>query len=192
MKKMKLIAALCCALVCACTIMVGCQPKNDPQTPTTPTDPATPTNPKPAAAVLNYTFEVTDEMREVADFNISYYDNEGKLQTEKLASNKWNKIMQTALPGKLGVQIYTALKADFDSTKYDVLTILDRYNYNAYCVDAEGKEIEKGQDGYKNSTLPVVSGKIEGYINKYSNKPFHQTLYSVDADGNFTYLSEWE
>ena len=60
MKKMKLIAALCCALVCACTMMVGCQPKNDPQTPTTPTDPTTPTNPKPAAAVLNYTFEVTE------------------------------------------------------------------------------------------------------------------------------------
>jgi len=189
MKTIKLFAVLCCAVVCIFTFSSCKKDANDPQT---PEQSEQKTTVKPVAARMDYTLNVTDQMREVADINVSFYDKDGQLQTEQLTSNTWNKVMEAALPAKLGVQVKLALKADFDSTRYDVFTALRNYHYEAYCIDADGKKCDAGETGDINTPVPMASDKIEAFITKYSTKPLIQTLYTIDAEGNFTYHSEWE
>jgi hypothetical protein len=191
---MKKILFYSIALLTACTMMIGCQPKNEPQNPEQPQD-TTEVKPevKPVAAVLDYSFEVTDEMQEVADFNITYYDKDGKLQTEQLTGKKWEKSIVAALPAKLGVKVNTVLKADFDPTKYETFTALRKYYYFAYVVDKDGKQVDE-ELPFSNSTgVDMTGDKIEAFMNKYKEgKGFLQVLYTFDEEGKKTYHSEWE
>ena len=179
------------ALLTACTMMMSCQPKNEPQTPEEPEQKDT-TEVKPIAAVLEYRFEVTDAMREVADFTVSFYDKDGQLQTEQLASNMWEKVIVAALPAKLGVQVNAALKADFDPSKYEVFTALKKFRYFAYVVDKDGKQVDEELPYSNTSNTDMAGNEIETYFNRYKEKAFMQTLYTFDEEGNKTYHSEWE
>lgn len=187
------------ALLTTCAIlMVGCQPKDEPQ-PQDPTEqqPGEPEQQQaqPVKALMNYTYEVSEQMIEVGDITINYYDNEGKLQSEVMTTTKWNKVIVAALPAKLGVQVKPALKEGVDYSKYEVFSALRKYEYKAYCLDADGNLVGKEEDiqkGSNTSTLDIPGDQIEAFFNKYKDKPLKQTLYKVDEKGVFTYLDEWE
>ena len=178
-------------LFAACTMMMSCQSKNEPQNPDQPEQQDT-TTVKPVAAVLQYRFEVTDAMREVADFTVSFYDQNGQLQTEQLTSNQWEKTTVAALPAKLGVQVNAALKADFDPSKYEVFTALKKIRYFAYVVDKDGKQVDDEVPYSNTNNTDMAGSEIETFFNRYKEKAFLQTLYTFDEEGNKTYHSEWE
>ena len=179
-------------LLSACTIlMVSCKKdKDEPQTPEQTTTQQTTV--QPVGALLDYQFEVTDEMREVADFTISFYDKNGQLQTEQLTSNKWDTIIVTTLPAKLGVQVKAALKANFDATQYNTFRALKKYTYIAYAIDQNGKKIGTEPSFTNNTGTDMAADKIEGFFDKYKDKAFLQVLYTFDEKGNKTFLSTWE
>ena len=183
------IAMLMCTM-----LMVGCNGQNEPQTPDQPEQPedTTTTVVKPVAALLDYQFEVTEEMLEVANFTISYYDKDGELQTEQLESTKWDKIIVAKLPAKLGVQVNAALREDFDSTKYEVFRALKKYYYFAYAVGSDGKQADSEIPFTNNTHSDMAGSQIETFFNLYKEKPFAQVLFTFDEDGKKTYHSEWE
>ena len=190
---MKKILFYSIALLTACTMMMSCQPKDEPQGPEQPQDT---TEVKPAGVLFFYQFDVTDDMRDVSEIIVSYYDKDGNVQTEKLAdSNTWTKTIISGYPTKFGVKVNLALKADFDPSKYEVFHGLRSYKYKACCVDEQGNELEGGKGtSYTSPASPVsmASDQIERYIEKYTEKPFHQMVLIVDEDCNMEYKPEWE
>ena len=194
---MKKILFYSIALLTACTMMIGCKPKNEPKDPGQQQD-TIQVKPevKPAGVLFYYQFDVTDDMRDAGEFTVSYYDEGGNVQTEKLAdSNTWKKTIVSGYPTKFGVKVQMALKADFDSTKYAVFNALRSYQYKAYSVDEQGNELKGGKGtAYTSpvSPLQMLPGKIEKYFEKYKDKPFHEMVLIVDEDCNMEYKSEWE
>ena len=93
--------------------MASCDTET-PQTPDVPVIPpdttATPYVKKPVAAVFNCSFSITDSMAIVADFNIEYYDENGKIQTEQLKDKTWKKSVAATLPAKLGLRVTAKVK----------------------------------------------------------------------------------
>lgn len=182
------------ALLVSAMLMVGCKGKNEPQTPVQPEQQDT-TEVKPAGVLFYYQFDVTDDMRKVGEFTVSYYDKEGNVQTEKLTdSNTWKKTIVSGYPTKFGVKVDLALKADFDSTQFEVFQALTYYEYKVYTVDAEGNRLKNGKGkSYISSASPIqmAPGMIEKYFEKYKNKPFHQNVIIVDKDCNMEEKSEW-
>ena len=189
------------ALLTACTmLMVGCQPKDEPQTPGQTENPQDTTDVKPevkpAGVLFYYQFDISDDMREAGEYIVTYYDKDGQVQTEKLTDGTtWKKAIIAGYPTKFGVKVNMALKADFDPTKYEVFNALRSYQYKAYCVDEQGNELKGGKaTSYTSPATPInmASDKIEGYFTKYSETPFHQMVLIVDEDCNMEYKGEWE
>ena len=177
-------------LLAVCTmLMVGCK-KDEPETQQQQQQEETQTTAKPAvASVFYYTFSVTDSMRLVADFTISYYDQDGKLQTEKLEANNWEKTIKAGLPAKLGVHVDAALKADFDASKYTKVYRKKSYTASAYCLDEDGKKVGKVGSHTLNTGNYIPAEKMSKYFN---DEFFLKSLYKYEADGTITELSEWE
>jgi hypothetical protein len=178
--KKTLLGSLVLLMTCA-MLMVGCDKENSQQ--------QEPEEVKPVAAVLEYAFEVTDSMRLVADFTISYYDNDGKLQTEQLKANKWSKTTKAALPAKLGVRVVGTVKESFNPDNFEKLTIRRAFADAVYCVDAKGNVVGGKETGSNTKTQAIPGSGIREF---FSKEHFFQTLYTVDAEGKKTYHKDWQ
>lgn len=190
---MKKIAFYSIALLTACTmLMVGCQPKDEPKNQDQPSQQdQDPPSAKAAAVVVKYSFELTDQMLEVADFTVTYFDNEGKQQTEQVTSKQWSRTSTVALPCNVGAKLAGVVKADFDPDKYEVVKISKSSVTSYYLMDADGKEVHKGDNIIISHSQDFPGSSIPGYFEKYKDH-IAMTLLSFDAEGNVTKLSEWE
>lgn len=183
--KKKLFCGIMLLTACTMLMMVGCKKENSQQQ-----EPDQPTQAKLVAACLAYSFEVTEDMLSVADVTVSYFDEKGQVQTEQLKSTSWSKTIQTALPAKLGVRVLAVLKENFNPADHEKVTIARSYSTTTYCLDENGKKVNVKSDAISLSS--AYSGeKIPAYFEKYKDH-FIQTLYTVDAEGNFTYHEDWE
>ena len=162
--------------------MVACD-KENPDTPDTPTVKA------PVAALFNYSFTVTDSMRLVADFAISYFDENGQLQNEQLAANSWEKKVTAKLPAKLGVRVVASLKEGVDFSAIEKLRVIKKYSELYYCVDEDGNKVGKTYTYSDNHSQAIKGEQIPQYFNK---DHFLQSLYTFDAAGEGTYHNDWK
>ena len=162
--------------------MVACD-KENPDTPDTPTVKA------PVAVVFNYSFAVNDSMRLVADFGISYFDENGQLQNEQLAANSWEKKVTAKLPAKLGVRVVASVKEGVDFSAIEKLRILSKYSEVFYCVDEDGNKVGKTYTDGDSHAQPIRGEQITQY---FSKDHFLQSLYTFDAAGEGTYHDDWK
>ena len=181
-------------LLTACTmLMVGC--KNNPNEPDQPEQPGQeeqPTAAKAVAAVLDYTFEISEDMLEVGDFTVFYYDSVGKIQSEQLTAPAWRKITISALPAKLGVKLVGVLKENYDPDKYEKIVFSTSYVAVTYRLDEKGEIVDKKKDTNRHSnSIDLPGQKVPAHFEKYKDH-FLQAVYSFDEDGNKTELKEWE
>lgn len=173
-------------LLAACTmLMVGCKKENSQQQ-----EPDQPTQAKLVAACLGYSFEVTDDMLSVADITVSYYDEKGQLQTEQLKTTSWSKTIQASLPAKLGVRVLAVLKENYNPADHEKVTVARSYSLSTYCLDENGKKVNVKSDALSLSST-YAGDKIPAYFEKYKDHLL-QALYTVDAEGNFTYHEAWD
>ena len=178
--------AVCTSMMAG--VMTGCKDKNAPSDPQDGNDS---TKVVPASVVMRFSFHVTDSMRMVADYTISYYDREGNIKTTPLDSSEWYTVMSAYLPCKLGVRVDGAVKEGFDPANFETLTILRYYSIDYWVGDEYGDRIADGASWshISESSVSIPGDKVQEFFN---NGPFCQWLYSFDAEGNVTRLDKWE
>ena len=90
---MTLAAVLCCAMIS--TLFTACGSDEEKKT-----DDNT-----PVACGMSYMISIGRDLFDHANFTVEYYDANGKLQSEKMANELWEKEITTKLPGIVGVQV---------------------------------------------------------------------------------------
>ena len=78
------LAALCCA-----SLFTSCN-KNNPDQPVGP-------GTTPVAAVMDYSFEVSDDLLNAFDLTVEYYDATGAVKSEAMTSKSWTKTIMKFL-----------------------------------------------------------------------------------------------
>lgn len=182
---MTIAAVLCCA-----ALFTSCG-KNNPSQSDTPA-PAKDTT--PAAAVIVYSFTVTDDLVSAFNLTVEYYDAAGELKSETMTSKEWTKTVKSnQLPATLGARVKIQLKEGFDPSKGNVFSAKHNYGYN-YCV------VNKSDEKLGSNIVYVGSGgvdmaydKVPAYAEKYQDKPIMKFRFSFAADGTATSTTtDWE
>ena len=81
------------------TVFTACGSDDDDNTQNPPADPT------PAAAVMDYSLTVGDDMLNMPDLTVEYYDANGQVQSEAMTRKTWTKNVKAQLPATLGVRL---------------------------------------------------------------------------------------
>lgn len=173
------------------TFATGCNLfNNNPDKPTTPTEPAT-DDKTPVGAYMTYTFGTNDDLLNMFNITIEYYDEDGKVQTVKLKETAWSKRVDTkSLPAKLGFRILFTINGNYSISPTKVETISYYLSYITGATNAEGKAIDKGLDDSYHVDMDCASGKLEKWLQNYSSHPSHY-VFKYDEKG-VAKSSNWE
>ena len=143
MKKnlMTIAAVLCCA-----TLFTSCD-KINPDQSDTPMQDTT-----PVAAVMDYSFSVTDDLFNAFNLTVEYNDATGAVKSETMTSKEWAKTVKAnKLHATLGARVLIKLKSGFDSTQEGIFSAKHTYNYEYYVVNKSneklGGSVTKGVSG---------------------------------------------
>ena len=153
-KFMTLAAVLCCAMSLTMFTACGSDDDNDKDSNNTVQE----YDATPVAAVLECSFEVSDDMLSVLDMAVEYYDNDGKLQTEKLTQKKWSKTVKAKLPASLGACLKAQLKDGVDVNTIDAIKLLRGYSCKGYSVTATG-DMASNFKGNSNRSSITLKGE---------------------------------
>ena len=188
MKKSKIVWLLCAMM----TFATGCNMiNNNPDQPTKPTEPVA-DDTTPVGAYMTYTFGTNDDLLNMFNVTIEYYDENGKVQSEKIKETAWSKRVDAkSLPAKLGFRILFTLNGNYSISPTKVETISYYYSYLTGPTNAEGKVIiGKGSNDSLNFDQDCASGKLEKWLESYSSHPSHY-VFKYDSKGVAT-SSNWE
>jgi len=78
----------------------------------------------PVSANYTYTATIVPSMLDYVDVTVDYYDESGKVKTEKITDKEWKKSFTTKLPVTIAARLNLSLKSDIeDYTKFDYIRI---------------------------------------------------------------------
>ena len=174
MKKnlLTLAAVLCCALISSCTKDNGDIP------------PPAPDN-KPTHAVMHYVLTVNDQMVDMLNLTIEYYDANGQVKSEQVTQNKWQKDIKAKLPANLGARLKVQLKDGADPSTLEKFTASYNLGYNVYVVNASGETVGKNVFDTIVKSLDMKGTKVEDWIASKSDG-LVKFLLNIDANGEVT------
>ena len=177
MKKtlMTLAAVLCCAMTM--TVLTACG--SDDET-SKKTDDKT-----RVGCGMKYMFSVGTELFQYVDFTVEYYDKDGKVQSEKMANELWEKTVETKLPGKVGVQVKLQMKEGVDPSAVEWVTVTYTYNYHAYTLTADGKKVA-GDINAASPKRDIPGSRLTDWVSENAILKAVSFGYSFDANGNQT------
>ena len=145
---------------------------------------------KPAGAYLEFSFEVlNNEMSNLLDLSVEYYDADGTVKTEALTGKSWSKkVTATTLPATLGFRVKAQLKAAVEGSSE--VTLSFKYAYNGLATTKDGKQagdivsysknpVNVGFKTAKDFTDAVQSGALNLPASKYT---FNVAGVSTRAD----------
>lgn len=188
MKKtmMTLAAVFCCAM--SLTMFTACGSDDDDNK--TQVDDVT-----PVGAVMEHIFDVSDDMLDVLDMTVEYYDENGNLATEKLTQKQWKKTVKVAkLPVSLGACLKAQLKTGADDGVDDYtgkkLKFSQKYYCKAYSVTATGGVVDISGDEV-GSTLTFDGAKLPELLASYKDGIIMKYLYDY-ADNGKVVASSWK
>lgn len=182
MKKSAFLAALiCCAMT---TVFTSCDKDDDnkikPETEDT----------TPAAAVMNFSFNVGDDILGSFDVTVEYYNAEGKLQTEQMTQSEWEKSVKANLPVKLGARLKIQPKEGVNFENLERFTAAYGYSYSGHSVSANDKVTGNQIMGGTESNMTMKGDKVLTWHERHADG-LVKFLYSFAADGQAT-SSSWE
>ena len=177
-KTIFLVALICCAMTTAFTSCDKDQnkPENEDTT--------------PVAAVMNFSFNVGDDILGSFDVTVEYYNTEGKLQTEQMTQNEWEKIVKANLPVKLGARLRIQPKEGVNFENLERFTAAYGYSYSGHSVSANGKTVGNQVMGGTESSMAMKGDKVLTWHERHADG-IVKFLYSFAADGQATSTS-WE
>ena len=171
---MTLAAVLCCA-----TLFTSCN-KNNPDQPVGP-------DTTPVAAVMDYSFEVSDDLFNAFDLTVEYYDATGAVKSEAMTSKSWTKTVKSnQLPATLGARVFIKLKSSFDPTKEGVFSAMHLYGYQYYFINKSGEKVGKADISSSEGGSEMKYNKVPAYAERYQDKPVMKFLFNFAADGTAT------
>lgn len=145
---------------------------------------------KPVAAVMVCELTVGDDMFNVLDLTVEYYDANGQVQSEQMTAKNWKKTVLAKLPATLGARLKIQVKNGIDPASLDVFTEDVKYAYSVNPVNASGKEQSGGQAYISHPTLDMPGDKVADWVAKHSNG-LVKFLYTVNSNGQVT-ESTWQ
>ena len=173
-----LAAVLCCALAfTACT-------KDEPGNPTPETDLT------PVAALMDYTLTMGEDMLNMCDITIEYYDTDGKVKNEALTKGSWEKRVLAPLPASLGVRVKAKLKSGANPSSQESFTAAYGYDYMGYAVNSTGGVVSDVVGRGSSTSMSMKGDKVEEWLTRHADGLF-SFLYSFDAKGKPT-RETWE
>ena len=184
MKKSLMAAAALMLLMMSAAVLTACGSDDDDNT----TNPATDTT--PVAAVMDYKLTVGDDMLDVLNLTVEYYDADGKVQTEVLTAKEWKKSVRAKLPTTLGARLKVQLKDGIDPAAIETFTAAYGYSYIGYAVSATDKVVGNVVNHGIESTLAMQGDKIPTWLERHTDG-IVKFLYSFAANGQAT-SSSWQ
>ena len=175
MKKtmMTLAAVFCCAM--SSTMFTACGSDDDDNNKVLVDDVT------PVAAVMVYGFEVSDDMLAVLDMTVEYYDNNGKLQTEKITQKEWTKTVKAKLPVSLGACLKAQMKDGVDVNTIEKMKFLRGYECKAYSETATGSI--SGIEGCGSCSTITLDGIALSSLLSQENGVITSFLYDFSDKG---------
>jgi len=137
---------------------------------------------KPTAAVMDYSLTVGDDMLNMLDLTVEYYDANGKVQSEQMTGKTWTKSVKAKLPATLGVRLKIQVKSSVNPATLEKFTESYSYNYSVYPVNASGKQLEGGKAGASSLSLDIPGSKLAEWAEDHANG-LVEFLYVFDANG---------
>ncbi len=181
MKMMTLAAVFCCAM--GLTMFTACGSDDDD-------DKVQVDSNTPVAAVMEYGFEVSDDMLTVLDMTVEYYDNDGKLQKENLTQKKWVKTVKAKLPVSLGACLKAQLKDGVDVNTIEAIKVSRGYKCTAYSMTATSNIAGNVESSSNNVTLTVNGEKLTSLLSD-KNGILISYLYDF-ADNGKVVAGSWK
>ena len=176
---MTLAAVLCCA-----SLFTSCN-KNNPDQPVGP-------DTTPVAAMMDYSFEVSDDLLNAFDLTVEYYDATGAVKSEAMTSKTWTKTVKSnQLPATLGARVNIKLKSGFDPSKEGVFNAKHLCGYQYDCINKSGEKVGKGGISTVEGGSSMKYEKVPAYAERYQDKPIMKYLFNFAADGTAT-SGSWE
>ena len=165
----------------AASLMSSCTDTNPPSTG------GEETQEKPAVeAFMNYQLITTQEMLNVFDFFIEYYDDKGQVQSETLAATEWKKSGRSALPATFGYRVKLAVKEGVDVDTISSLTASYKYGYFASAIDEDEEKVGQPYTYTNSYNVPYSDNdRVQYFVNKYTQG------YLIKARCEFNEKGEW-
>ena len=161
-KMMTLAALFCCAM--SSTMFTACGSDDDD-------DKVQVDDKKPVAAVVEYKFDVSDDMLAMLDMTVEYYDENCELKTEKLTQNEWvKKFRVTKYPvTSYGTRLKAKIKDGVDANAIENKSSAYGYVCDIYSVNAAGEQVTGSNGGgarflFDNEALSSLSQKENGIM----------------------------
>ena len=191
MKKMMmtLAAVLCCAMTT--TVFTACSSSDDDDNTKKPDQDA------PATGVMECTLYTNDESLASFDFFVKYYDDNGLMQSEKVAWDNqlnnqglrtWTKKVVAKLPATLGILFEIKAKDGIDLEGQYRLT--SGYNVTFASYTASGKIIDSYTPASSFESIQNRKGMLEEALKDLSNHL--NIIYKYDSNGKGAGTSKWE
>ena len=139
----------------------------------------------PIAAVMDYSLMVGDDMVNMFDLTVEYYDADGKVKSEQMTGKTWTKNVKALLPATLGVRLKLQVKSSVNPAIIDKFTESYTYNYSVYPVTVSGKQLEGGKAGASSMSLDLPGNKLTEWAEDHANG-LVKFLYVFDANGQPT------
>ena len=176
------LAALTMMCAMTTTVMTACSSSDDDGGKTSSND--------PVAATMDYVLTTSNEMLDILDVTIEYYDENGKVQTEKMTNPEWKKTVRAKLPATLGARMKGQLKDGVDVTTIASFKASYGYSYMGYAVNANNQAVGAVQSNSSSSNLTMKGEKIPEFLND-KKAGIVKFLFTFDTKGNSTSAS-WQ
>ena len=190
MKKMMmtLAAVLFCAMTT--TVFTACGSDDDDNDNKKPVD-------APTSGVMDCTLYTTDESLASFDYYVKYYDESGKIQSEKVVwsdqtnqqgKRTWTKKVVAKLPATLGILFEIKAKDGLDPNGQYILS--RGYKIEFMSLTASGKTIDTYIPIAFDETSRNKAGMLEEMLEE-KGRPL-DIIYKYDVNGKGTGTSKWE
>lgn len=180
--------SVCVALIAmSCILFTACSDDDDNST-------VTPEKGTFKNATLTLSYEVTQDLLDIANIEITYMDETGKIATEPMSSTKWSKaITSTILPFSAGYKVnITRNSAELSKETYTIG--FGNTSTASYLLSNSTDQVDLMKSGI--STLSTLSAeRIEQYIeavsehnNKYAYRIFDDNgTVSCESDTTLSF-----
>ena len=190
----KLFAA---ALICVAALFSCTKPGNSGNNDNSGSSSTTPgKDEKVASAKVSYKFVTSDELLQYFDMQVKYWDPEKQTEMviEKVTKSFLQSSFDTPLPGKMAIELKTALKEgvsiDDIKAKASISYLLPSVYYYLTLYNAAGEFISDG--GWWGTETPekAITKTGEEVVQRFNDKKFDKSYYKeFNEKGEFIHES---
>ena len=171
-------AALCAIMMTG--LMTSCD-KNNQNNPDEPQ----PQVGKAVAARTASTVILSDDIVELMDITIDYYNNAGELKQMVLTTPELELTTKASLPTKAGMCLRLQIKEGVNLEEIALVDLSNTFGFRCAAVDENDKIVgdEHKLDDF-GTTTKLAGSKVQAWVEAFNANHQISFLYEFDAEGN--------